>query len=1013
MHEEQCLRHNFPGTAGHAGFGDEGWDGDDLAADEQRLVTLTHRARQVLAWQQAQLRLEPEELANERQMSLNWTKSSSLQIKLGDGGKEVRKLETWRDGHIVKHVSIDGVSERSDRVHDDTMVQLFGPLDDRESGTRCQRAAEVSKPLAHILLEPPHGRSAALRDLLLVMGDLAKGFREEGQSAIQRWPRAFIVISALSVPGDIDVIFEGPRPLSMKGWKTVRFDYVSEALGLQSTSPAGDDDKASQSKSAAERTSGQVRVHLPDRIFHLHGNPHETQVGLTSVDIIANAKEAALREKLGGEARGIYVHVNFSSQDEQQCVAYVYPPASALSGRGESKTQLAKAAQQHPQFLRVAEIHGEDCSIFTVPIGRRRQVVLWVDSETMAVLRVEVVGMGPSGRRILRRTDVLRWELETGNGVQTASLSAPRHDHKSGMLSHLSTALHVPDSWHCTEEEKTRDEQLAFLGIAKSGGDKHWSLELREALEALRDLPEEFALIEVLALVGDVSLAVRNPGAPDLKTLPAASFNFSMLLEVPSGAGGLGAGNPSTKAEGSLAVSPLTGSLRTTSSMAGVQVAIALEPYAPLKQTRLAVRVEEGGSSKCLTMDLPPKDPSAEANNDRGPSGIFEGVEMVGDKECNRFRYAGAGRGGEDVLLWFSHATMEVCRLRVQERVVADFALDSWEVAYTPGAGREDPLSQSLASAPLGWTCSEANAESWLRLEPSAAAAANAVDSLQAVSAVASLATATCALGLLSQLDCDTLSRLVVRSPHHKTDAAPVTRPPSSLGPNIFSKELRGFSFSFTSSRYANTQDSPHASVQTGHGAIHVDLFRRRLEIRSELSGYSRGIPQAESRVAFSGDHGGRLYAMMVLRPGPGEEISFQHCWRSQASAADTSLEPAKNPFLRAKLLEGQAAGGLQTYELHSSSPGLAQRFAPNSEGRQRHLELLVDSESHFLTELLLMEADRLSATVKVRDWKPVVPDVFAWTNFDHESKDCEELDDPQRVAHWDIINIFLGDYGL
>jgi len=668
----------------------------------------------------------------------------------------------------------------------------------------------------------------------------------------------------------------------------------------------------------------------------------------------------------GGYAAKVYANVNITVQEEQQCVAYDYPELNT-----NSSEKLWDIAQQGLSFFAIAELRGEDCGIFVAPLARGRWIHLWVDMESDnpdAILRSEI----HKGGQVLRRTDVLRWHA--GEGIDVPVQPAPE--------------------WACSEDAGSG--QIAHLGLKNV---HKRSIELQDALYALHNLPREFALLEVLGLTGDVAMMVQEPELPELWRLPAVSFSYSVYLGPVNG--DPAAGRTSYTA-GTFAADLRSGRVRVTASalVAGAtNVSVALEPGI------LAVRVEAAGAgAQCLT--LPLEEEGGTSTGRAVAAGIFDGVEAIGEAECNRFTFRGMGARGESVEFWFSKLEDAVCRLEVLPASAegsdlgALINVPAWEAAYVPGGGDGEGPG-GLAAAPAGWSCLPAAQvqQPWLRLAARAPASA-----LPESVALAKLAEATGVVGLLPLGASDTLSRLVITPPAAPQQAAPAptAAPPPPRAVSIFGPELQMFGFAFVSrlpSRTSGAAGTPRATaadraaVHSGSGELRVDLTKQRLYMRSQAENVSAGIRHVESRVIFRGDRG-RLYARTKV-----DSEDFEQCWSVRTVEAvpppDGGVLP--NPFSRGKLAGRSVHGGKE-----------AERYSFYLDPQKR-VELTIDKQLGLTAMSLDDSSRRLSVGIDVQGWSTApIDDGWFEPSNDWRCEDLQFLEYAEQIAEWDLIRVFF-----
>lgn len=914
LHEAQCVTYAFPRI--------------EASGNAKRLELMRWRRDQVRRWENVGSSTGWKELS-----PVNWTKSTVLAFDLSSDGKSVQGLTLRKGSHAVKTVQlVDGSSAAGDLAP--------GGLFDPPAPT-CAFEKNVDDPMAHLQLKPPHRRSSALNDLLLTLVD------HEANS--EAWPRLFLVLCTLAIPGDVAVMIEDPKPPSPGKFGTVFFDYTAEVIshGIKHTS------------------EGSIWLNAVERAFRLRGEAAKTKVGPLYMDLIAR----------GGHDDQVYANVNLTVQEEQQCVTYAYPKLNP-----NSSSELKSIAAQGLAFYAIAELNGEDCGIFVAPLARGRWIHIWVDLESDnpdAILRSEI----HRGGMVIRSTDIRNWHA--GHDIAVSMSPLPE--------------------WGCTANPA--GGQLAHLGLSQV---HKRSIELQDTLYAVHDLDSDFAVLEVLGLTGDVAIMVQEPELPELWKLPAVSYSYSLwLIPVEQKASTIGRAWTS----GTFAADVHRGRVRMTASDATSVVSIALEPGVlavrveefPLPPVCLTLPIE--GASKVGNV-------SDTANLPLAAAGIFDGVEPVGDTVCNRFTFLGTGIHAESVELWYSKEEDALCRLSVKPPpkpggggVGARINVPSWETAYLPGG----PISKQgataipqqahlagLAEAPEGWNCQPVVGQTWLSLAMDVPQ-----DALATGIAIAKLAEASGVVGLLSPKAANYLSRLIVLPPSSVTTTTPAPKV-DILGP-----DLKTFAFSYASMfplqgipGSPGGISGPGAPLGSGlrnrgTGEVRADLARRRLYLRSKAINVSAGIPEAESRVIFRGDRG-RLYVYSRL----GDD--FEECW--SVNTVEAVPAPAggeqPNPFQRGKSVAE-----------HFSVPGLegspAQKYVFDLNPNKR-VQFFVEEST-----LVAINIDDLrlgvSAGVLIHDWS-TAPIAEEWFQPNEEFH-CEDMvfdEEAERLADWDLIQVFF-----
>jgi hypothetical protein len=766
------------------------------------------------------------------------------------------------------------------------------------------------------------------------------------------------MLSALTVPGDVSVMIEDPEPPHPELLGGVSFDYTATVYN----------------RGARHTSDGSIWLNLEERAFRLRGEAKKTKVGPLMMDVIARTDD----EK-------VYANVNLTVQEEHECVAYQYPTLNKMNIQA-----LMDVEGQGLSFFTIAELADEDCGIFVAPLARDRWIHLWVDMESDnpdIILRSEI----HKGGQVLRSTDVLRWH--SGEDV--------------------SVSVWPEKGWHC--EEHPGQRQLAHLGLREI---HQHSVQLQDALYSLHNMRSGFALLEVLGLTGDVAIMVQEPELPELWRLPAVSFSYTLYL---------GTSKALHTYMGSFAADLQHGRIRLTAgaTAAGTaNVSVALEPG------EVAVRVQGSpeeahgpsllGVSQCLNLSFDGAQPATEQPISAG--GIFDGVEAIGKRECNRFTFLGTGAHAESVQFWFSQEDDAVCQLEVlppennrDNLVGALIHIPAYEVSYSP-------MPPSLAEAPKGWHCVDAGGHAegvdtnWLKL-----AAEPTQSSLPAGTALAKLAEAAGVVGLLPPRVANTLSRLVVSAPafprigdeegpnippHHAVETsspAPTVLPPllESAWVDIFDPKLETFSFSFVSTlgdllHTPQQGRAEEAAATVGEGNLYVDLKRRRLFLLSRATNVSAGVPQVESRVIFRGDRG-RLYVRNKI-----ESEHFEQCWSVNTADVLPSPPPGvhTNPFL-------QGNHGREPLERPLDSHTYSVHYLDH----KKRVEIFVDEKTKTLAGINLDDLDRgVSAGIRVRNWTTASLD-DSWFEPSESIWRCHDIEfqeEADTLLHWDLLRVFF-----
>ncbi|CAK0846997.1 unnamed protein product [Prorocentrum cordatum] len=651
-------------------------------------------------------------------LEVNWTKSYSLKWSLDKIGGNSKKVT----GFEMR--SPDGRAVKS--------VELKHVLPGHSAAPKLDRETLFVAPADDCRLDEsiPDAQRLAEVELLpphqksSALNDLLLALQDHEKG--DKWEQLFIALSVITVPGDVSVLIEDPVPPDLSNMHNVRFNY-----------------RASLVQGGQGHTSeGSVWLGLggEHRRFRLSGEAMGTKVGDLTMDLVAEA------------GKKVYANVNLSAQLESQCVVYDYPTVDR-----QEKKHLHELASQGLAFFAIAELDSEDCCIFVAELARGRLLHIWVDKEQTdkpnMILRSEVHKNG----EVLRTTDILDWSVNEG----------------------VQKNVKPKKEWGCAPHREG-DEQLARLGLSHPVHKK--SVQLQDSLYALKELPADFTLMEILGLTGDVGIMVQEPKPPDLWAVPAVTFGYTVSLGQTDSEF-----TDTTRIAGHFAAD-LNGNLiqiTAGSSASGISnVSVLLDPE------QLAVQVTEpDGKTSCLT--LPVKDSQESEERIQEAPGVFEGVEEVNGSECDRFSYTGTGPHQERVKFWWSMEDKRVCRLLVEtsdEYATGTAKIDvpEWTLSYEP----QDVVGDMSLEAALymeehaldpaapgrskpGLQCESAaeSRNSWLSLASHAPEV-----SMLAGNAVAKLAEASGVVGLLPEKFANLLSRVVITSPS-EAGSAPASAP--------------------------------------------------------------------------------------------------------------------------------------------------------------------------------------------------------------------------------------------
>eukprot|EP00435_Cladocopium_sp_Y103_P053889 s945_g17.t1 len=204
---------------------------------------------------------------------------------------------------------------------------------------------EYHDVVGEIDLKPPHQRSSALNDLLLMLSS-QDPIKDRTGRQIERWHH-------------------------------IAFDYSAVTA-----SHAGH----------VSRSEGTMWINMENRAFRLNGNAKNTKVGELHIDLLVH----------GAENPTIYANIVLEDEAEHECQQFEYPTLT-----DDPKEELEVSAKHPLQFFSISDVDGEDvtadCGIFIAPLARGRWLHLWVDLESDnpdAFLRSEIHHDG----KVLRST---------------------------------------------------------------------------------------------------------------------------------------------------------------------------------------------------------------------------------------------------------------------------------------------------------------------------------------------------------------------------------------------------------------------------------------------------------------------------------------------------------------------------------------------------------------------------------------------------------------------------------
>jgi len=760
------------------------------------------------------------------------------------------------------------------------------------------------------------------------------------------------------------------------------FDYTAKVYRLGGNVSFDDPAKDLQDREGSSHlSSGSVTLDLVGRGLRLHGEEEATKVGPVVTDLLAHG--------LGPEPR-VWANVKLPAQGEQRCGVYGFPPG--MAGGSGGGTALEQASRSGLAFVGIDSIKGEDCGIFSADLPRSRRIFIWVDMESDRpgeFLRAEV----RKDSRRLRRVDVVRWHSQRGHQVQ----ALPKKD------------------WNCTGEFGV--DPFVHLGLRDL---QTWSAELQDALSSLRELPRAFAVLEMLALAGDVCLMVKEPEAPELWRLPGLSFGYTLFL----GSSASGPGEDFWVGEGPytmgrVAVDHLRSRFQiTANAVSETEHGGATNISLAFAQGTLAVRLQRAGDDRCLSIT-----PEHRHVNFRPPpAGVFDGVEQIGDAECDRFTYPGTVlHTNSSVRFWLSREDPEaqanaaagnpgpvggrVCQLEVRAGGARRrggggsgtglLYVSDWQESYRP-----NPADAA------DWGCLPATdvVQPWIDLvaEPTSIDKRFTSSLWPASAALGRLMEAFSILGVFPQkwMD-DAMQRLVIRLPPKLV----TTTTPAPLG--LMSPELTTISFSFTSTHMQDIEQLKHnpqmsqiGARHKGRGELRADLAGRHLYVRSIAENISRGIPQVESEVYWSAEQG-KLFTRTRL-----EQEDYEQCWSVSVDAPPEPPEgQSRNPFLHfiskglgKEVRDTSTRSGMDRYIIYLDPWTIAELFTDSSSAL---------SAIHFKDFKDPRRASSVGVTVSEWSTEPVARGPLepgsGWA-----CEDVAKLDGGHSVLAWDIIRLLF-----
>lgn len=908
LHEAQCVTYPFPSPS------DPG--------NSKRIELMSWRKEQIIEWmtKDAAKVGKTDDL-----LAVKWTAESKMEFSLTNGGKTVEGLRFSKGGKTTKYVQLQDLPDTS-------VGGLFDP-----PAQNCQHVGDVTQSLAHLELKPPHRQSSALNDFLLVLsGHPATG---------GKWPRLFLVLCALAVPGDVAVMIEDPVPPNPGKVGAIAFDYTAAVF-----SNIGGE--AHQAKS-----EGSIWVDPAQRAFRLRGEAKKTKVGPLYMDLIAR----------GGDDPQVYANVNLTVQEEQQCVVYPYPHKTDKSSR-----ELTAIASQGLSFYAIDELHGEDCGVFVAPLARGHWVHIWVDMESVnpdAILRSEM----HVGGKVIRSTDIRNWRTN------------------QEVIRYLNPA----PEWKCTSNPAAG--QLAHLGLSEV---HKRSLELRDALYAVHALDGNFAVLEVLGLTGDVAIMVQEPELPKLFEQKTMSFGFTMTStedgvarDELKGNFSVNGGRTTITATDARPSSPIVSVRFEPGFLAVLLEELGQEPQCfwtmgvedtqnkPVPVAAIFDGVEAVGDTVCNRFTF------------LGAGAQAESVDFWYSQE-------------EEAICKVSVHQQPPTR---GPTVTFTASVGSDAGSTSSSSFRQQFLTSDDFPTPgcKPYTMGSGPSKEWLHFD-SADQPAKASEKSPAVRAIAKLSQAASTVGLLNRACAEILSRLSITSPSQAASQPQGMAHPSSATVSIFDPDLKSFAFTYTSHFPLQAVGAAHPGVgqepdtppsaerKSGSGELRVDLHNRRMYYRGTAVNVSAGLPDVESRVIFRGDRD-RMYVYTKVG-------DFEQCWALNSAVAVPRPVGGQqsNPFRQGKKAD-------ERVWVPGEKGALSDKYAFTLEGLQKRVQLLVSGDSALTAVNVDDLENGVSVGVLVHDWNtaPIQESVFE-PNSDFHCDEPVFDEEAERLAEWDLIRIFF-----
>mmetsp|Transcript_63054 Transcript_63054/g.119983 ORF Transcript_63054/g.119983 Transcript_63054/m.119983 type:complete len:1307 (+) Transcript_63054:122-4042(+) len=414
--------------------------------------------------------LSIEQQTGKDDFSLQWTKSNVLKVRRSADGS-FKGIDIQRLGSDKMRTLKSFTVEGALETTDLASLDAGEKKALREPSSHCQLASGLrdDQKIGDVVLRAPNHRSTILNDLLLAL-------------EMPDLSHEFVALCAVALPGDTSVVIEPVPPPHLELLEAMSFEYTAVIYR----------------DGSEHHSNGSLWFDLGQRAFRIFGEALHTRLGQLKLDVIAQTRPEAK----------VYAHAVFPAEGEDECDSYAFPE---MPRDGIAELKGVNVSEDMMTFNKVDTVNGEDCGMYSVPMPRGRILYIWVDMEehyVHGILRVEV----QFADQLLRRIDIHRWH--------------------SGGVGAVESQIYPRESWHCesaSAREDSKKGQLIKFGLHRP---HKRSLPLRDTLYAVYELPVDYAVLELLALPGDVAVIVQEPTRPDLSwaAIPGLAFNYSMAM---------------------------------------------------------------------------------------------------------------------------------------------------------------------------------------------------------------------------------------------------------------------------------------------------------------------------------------------------------------------------------------------------------------------------------------------------------------------------------------------------